>query len=178
MKLIYAAMAVLVFAAGACAEGYWEYGSWRVTTVEHDTQEDLLRFCIASTGGDGEPSVFVEFMDHDAGPPDAYPSVVFTETAPRGFQTQMQDSMTGYVIFDSYERADAAPFTYVDEDGFAMARVRFDDSQWMLQRMQANGRMDLVVAGRPVMAAQLNGFTAAYLKAADECGFTGVGVVE
>ncbi len=51
MKLIYAAMSVVVFGTGAVAEGYWEYGSWRVTTVEHDTEEDLLRFCIASTGG-------------------------------------------------------------------------------------------------------------------------------
>jgi len=178
MKLFYAAVSAIAIATGAFAEGYWEFGSWRVEVIADDVGEDLLMYCIASSGGDGEPSIFVEFMDHDVGPPDAYPSVVITESAPRGFPTQMQDGMAGYVIFDTYERADATPFAYFDEYGFAVARVRYDDSQWMLQRMQASGRMDLVVAGRPVMAAQLDGFTAAYLKAAEECGFTGVGVVD
>jgi len=184
MKAILVGVFWVLAAGSAMAQGDWDYGSWRVSTFSENVGtagivEDVYHYCIASSGGDGDARISIEFMSHDAGPPTVYPSVVIEEYAPRGYDTQMQDGMTGYIIFDSYETAAATPVTSYDPDGYKRARVSYDQpySQWMLQKMQANGRLDLVVQGRPVAAFQLNGFSAAYLKAADECGFSGVGVI-
>jgi hypothetical protein len=44
--------------------------------------------------------------------------------------------------------------------------------------MRVNGQMDVVVEDEVFMYAYLDGFTASYLKAAEECGFDGSGVVD
>ncbi len=173
-------LAACLSGALAAEEGFWEYDSWRVYTYDEDLGEDIFRHCIATTGGDGLPSANVEFFSGDAGPPHNFPSVVIEEYAPRGYDTQMQEGMSGYIIFDNYETAVAIPDVFYDPDGYKKAMVSYNQpySQWVLQRMRRNARLDLVMNGRPVTAVHLNGFTAAYLKAAEECGFDGTGVVD
>lgn len=58
---------------------------------------------------------------------------------------------------------------------FLVAQER---SQWVLRAMRTNGQFDVVVEGNVFMYVYLDGFTASYLKMAEECGSTGVGVVD
>lgn len=178
-KLIIAG-AFALLAGPVAAQNFWEYGSWRVWVDEVDTGEDLRRTCTALTGGDGLPSASVAFYNGDAGPPIFFPSVVVSESAPRGYDTVLLDGQDVYVWFDDEQTMDSTVYAYRDEEGFALAEIPFDHplSQWVLQSMRANGQMDVMVEGKVFMTAYLDGFTAAYLKAAEQCGFDGAGVVK
>lgn len=169
-----------VIAGPAMADGFWEYGSWRVFVQEIDTGEDLRRFCSASTGGDGEPSVEISVSNGDVGPPDFFPTVLIKENAPRGYQTELQDGQAAYIRFDDEDVMDGVVRGYIDEEGFSNAQITFDHplSQWVLRAMRMNGQFDVVVDGEVFMYAYLDGFTASYLKMAEECGFDGTGVVD
>ena len=160
--------------------GYWEYGSWRVVAETIDTGEDLRRTCTALTGGDGEPTLRVEISNGDAGPPHFFPGVEVSENAVRGYPTVMQDGQPVYVRFDDEDSMDNVAYGYFDQDGFAHAFFRFDhpDSQWVLRAMRKNHQLDAVVGGHVFKSFFLDGFTAAYVKAMDECGFSGAGIVD
>lgn len=160
--------------------GYWSYGSWQVVAETIDTGEDLRRTCTAFTGGDGNPTLSVEISNGDAGPPHLFPSVEVRESAFRGYPTVMQDGQALFIRFDDEDSMDAVVTGYFDEDGFAQATFRFDhpDSQWVLRAMRKNGQLDAVVGGQVFATFFLDGFTASYVKAMDECGFTGAGVVD
>lgn len=162
------------------ADGFWEYGSWRVSVQEVDTGEDLRRSCVAVTGGDGAPSAAISMNNGDAGPPDYFPSVVVSEHAPRGNSTVLKDGQAAYIRFDDEDVMDGAVFGYIDDAGFANAQIAFDHplSQWVLRAMRKNGQFDVVVEGKVFMYVYLDGFTASYLKMAEECGFSGAGVIE
>lgn len=69
---------------------------------------------------------------------------------------------------------------FFDNEGFANAEIAFEHplSQWVLRDMRANGQFDVVVEHRDFMYAYLDGFTASYLKMAEQCGFDGAGVVD
>ncbi|SNR54524.1 hypothetical protein [Puniceibacterium sediminis] len=179
MKLIIGSLFALI-AGPAWADGYWEYGSWRVDVQEVDTGEDLRRTCSAVTGGDGSPSVQVSMSNGDAGPPDYFPTVLISEHAPRGHGTVLQDGQAAYIRFDNEESMDGAVSGFFDEEGFANAEIAFDHplSQWVLRAMRLNGQFDVVVEGNVFMYVYLDGFTASYLKMAEECGFSGAGVID
>ena len=171
---------LLALSAGsAWADGYWEYGSWRVTVQEMDTGEDLRRTCSAATGGDGAPSAVISVSNGDAGPPDYFPVLLIREQAVRHHQTVLQDGQPVYIRFDDEDVMDGVVAGFVDDEGFANAEIAFDhpQSQWVLRAMRKNGQFDVVVNGEVFMYVFLDGFTAAYLKMAEECGFTGAGVI-
>lgn len=172
------ALATMTGAAQA-QDWYFEYGSWNVHVEEIDTGEDLRLTCRAFTGGDGYPSVSVWFSNGDAGPPDYFPSVVVEESAVRHQRTVAQDGDPVYVRFDDNDVMDSVVSGYTDEQGFQHASIPFyhPQSQWVLQAMRRNGQMDVVVNHKVLTMAFLDGFTAAYLKAAESCGFDGRGVV-
>lgn len=75
----------------ATAQGFWEYGSWRIWVQEFDTGEDLRRTCTALTGGDRQPSVVISVSNGDAGPPDYCLAVIVQESVPRGYPTVLRD---------------------------------------------------------------------------------------
>lgn len=179
MKTLIIAGFLALLAGPLAAQSFWEYGSWRVWVEDVDTGEDIRRNCTALTGGDGMPSASVQFSNGDAGPPLFFPSVIVTESALRGYDTVLQDGQDVYIWFDDEQTMDSTVYAFRDDEGFARAEIAFDDplSQWVLQSMRANGQMDVMVAGKVFMTAYLDGFTAAYLKAAEECGFDGAGVV-
>jgi len=171
---------IALMAGPTWADEFWEYGSWYVIVQEIDTGEDLRRSCSAVTGGDGEPSVAISISNGDVGPPDFFPTVIVREHAPRGYQTVLQDGQAAYIRFDNEDVMDGVVAGYFDKEGFAHAEIAFDHplSQWVLQAMHMNGQFDVVVDGKVFMYAYMDGFTAAYLKMAEECGFDGAGVVD
>ncbi|MEY8099891.1 hypothetical protein AB9F29_21290, partial [Falsihalocynthiibacter sp. S25ZX9] len=178
MKIMIVGLLALL-ASPSWADGFWEYGSWRVIVQEVDTGEDIRRTCSAVTGGDGPPSVVVSVSNGDVGPPDFFPTVLVRETAPRGFKTVMQNGQAAYIRFDDEDVMDGMVYASLDDEGFAFAEIAFDHplSQWVLRAMRKNGQFDVVVEGKVFMYAYMDGFTASYLKMAEECGFDGEGVV-
>jgi len=179
--ILRAGLAAFVLLPGPVAAAeYWEFRDWRVSVDEIDTGEDLRRTCRASTGGDGLPVLSVEFSNGDAGPPDFYPPVVIGEHAVRNFQTVMRDGAAVSAVFDDGDGAAATAYGWVNEDGFEEAEASFGgpDALLVLQAMRRNGVMDITTGGKLVLSASLNGFTAAYLKIAEQCGFSAEGVVD
>ena len=170
---------LLLFTNPASAQGFGEFGSWRVIVDEFDTGQDVRRDCKMLTGGDGEPSVHVSMYSGDVGPPDYYPTVRVTEPTYRGYPTLLQDDQKLYAWFDSEETFNAKASKYINKTGSPVTEIVFADHQSlaMLQTMRLNDQMDIVVNGQVFMTAFLDGFTASYLKMAGECGFSGVGVV-
>lgn len=179
MKRVIAGFLVLL-ASPTWADGFWEYGAWRVVVQEVDTGDDLRRTCTALTGGDGAATVEVSMSNGDAGPPDYFPTVLIREHAPRGYDTVLQDGQAAYIRFDNEQVMDGTVHGFFDNEGFANAEIAFEHplSQWVLRDMRANGQFDVVVEHRDFMYAYLDGFTASYLKMAEQCGFDGAGVVD
>jgi hypothetical protein len=159
--------------------GYWTYRDWQVKAELVRTGEEQRVTCTAMTGGNGAPVLSVSLSNGDAGPPYAFPLVVLEEQAPRHTPTQMQTIAPIAVVFDGGEIAALDVRTYFDDDGLAraMARNPAADSQWLLQTMQRSSEMSMSFGDETVLDASLSGFSAAYLKMAEECGFSGAGVV-
>ncbi|AXS40809.1 hypothetical protein [Breoghania sp. L-A4] len=160
---------------------YWDYRDWTVTAETVDTGEDIRVTCKAHTGGDGDPVVSVTLSNGDAGPPYAYPSVAIEEHAPRHHTTLMQDGDTINFLFDDGDSAATSAVAGFDEDGFAEAEAGFYDmpgNLQMLQGMRRAGQIEVIRGRDIVYTASLNGFTAAYGKMAEACGFSTIGVIE
>lgn len=179
MKCFPAALLAALTALPAAADGYWEYRDWRVFSETAGTGEDLRRTCTAVTGGDGLPSLRLSITNGDAGPPHAYPQPALHESAPRGHGTLVQDGMAVAFVFDRQAAFYGIAEGWHDDQGFARAeaRPRGQDALDMLRWMKAGQSLDIRLMhpyqeGREVMAASLNGFTAAYGKMMDECGFS------
>lgn len=183
MRLERLAIAALVcgFAAPAAAEyQVWDYKDWRAVAETVDTGEDVRVTCSARTGGDGDPTLVATLSNGDAMPPYGYPSVIIEESAPRGTATLMRDGDRINFLFDDGDSAEATAFAGHDEDGIPVASAMIDagDSLRVLQAMQRAGQLEILRGRDIVYTASLNGFTAAYGKMAEACGFDTVGVIE
>lgn len=68
----------------------------------------------------------------------------------------------------------------IDEDGFAVAsgRAGQQDNLPALQAMRSNAEATVSGPGYEVITVSLNGFSAAYLKMAEVCGFSTEGVLD
>ena len=179
MKWPLAAALAGLMALPAAADGYWEYRDWRAFSETVDTGEDLRRTCTAVTGGDGLPALRISITNGDAGPPHAYPEPVLHEGAPRGHSTLVQDGQAVAFVFDRQAAFYGIAEGWFDADGFARAeaRPRAQDALDTLRWMKAGHSLDIRLLhphqeGTQVLAASLHGFTAAYGKMMDECGFT------
>lgn len=160
---------------------YFDYRDWSVTIDAFVTEDGETRtVCSARTGGDGDPTLSIEISDGDAGPPDAYPFVAFVERAPRGYNTMMQDGDRITFLFDDGDSYAGAAFQTADIDGFpyVSASPDYDSQLFVLQGMRRAGQLEIIRANEVVYAASMNGFSAAYLKVVDACGFSGVNVIE
>jgi hypothetical protein len=158
---------------------FWEYGAWRVHVDTQETTEHTSRTCIAVTGGDGSPSLSLKVHDLDAGPPTDYPAPTVQEHAIRGHSTQIQNGQAVAFVFDNQAAFYGIADGYRDAEGFAHAEVapRWQDTVNMLLWMKAGQSIDIrtvqpYAAGTPVLQVSLAGFTAAYGKMMDECGFS------
>ena len=188
MRAFLLLMAGLVaFQAGAATAAqtqYWDYADWTVAVRSVDTGQDLRITCTAWTGGDGDPRLVVEVSTGDALPPDHYPQPVLHETAPRGHRTMLTDG--AWVMFEVDELVEADLYWQAQgeaqawyEDGIPTAVARpFGEARDLLAVMRRSGRLWVTLDGEVVYAASLSGFTAAYGKMAEQCGFPTVGVID
>jgi hypothetical protein len=164
---------------------YWDFKDWRVMVTKVDTGEDFRIICRAWTGGDGDPTFGLEVSNGDALPPDHYPMPSLRESAPRGYGTMMRDG--AWLLFeadvlvdvDTPWRVDATARTWRDEDGFLQAEAYPNgDGLDLLRVMREAGKMWITMDGEVVYGASLSGFTAAYGKIAEQCGFPTTGVID
>ncbi len=158
---------------------FWEYGAWRVYVDTQQTTEHTSHTCSAVTGGDGMPSLSLTVHDLDAGPPADYPAPTLHENASRGQNTQIQNGQAIAFVFDKQAAFYGIANGYLDTEGFARAEVapRWQDTDNMLLWMKAGQSIDIwtvqpYAAGTQVLQVSLSGFTAAYGKMMDECGFS------
>ncbi|MFW8636342.1 hypothetical protein [Cribrihabitans pelagius] len=177
MRLLFALALATVTAApaaAAAAADYWSYRDWHTMVEVVDTGEDLRRSCTAYTGGDGMPTLRIEVSNGDAGPPYHYPVTRVRETAPRHYLTQMQPGQTVEFLFDDGGAAYGSTSVWINREGLASAESRLDPSAHlpMLQMMKSGRWVEIRADGVPLLTASLDGFTAAYGKMMDECGFS------
>ena len=174
------AFAFLLPAVAHADTQYWDYKDWRVIVDTVDTGEDLRVTCLALTGGDGLPSLRLEVSNGDALPPYYYPAPTLYESAPRGHDTLMQDGQRVLFTFDTGEVTEGLVSAGFDQDGIKIAesRANDDDSLWLLQSMRQAEKLWVTRDGDVVYGASLAGFTAAYGKIAEQCGFPTDGVID
>lgn len=180
MRALMIWLALLSGGAAAAQTEYTQYGDWWVLVERHDTGEDRRVYCRAMTGGDGWPSLEVGMSNGDAGPPEVYPLPMAVEHAVRGYDTVMQDGQTAAFIDDVGRRIAGSVSGGIDDEGFAWAQAEPDraDAQALLGMMRRGNVLEVEVAGAPFLTASLRGFTAAYGKIAEECGFSTAGVID
>ncbi|WP_172327112.1 hypothetical protein [Mangrovicoccus sp. HB161399] len=170
-----ACLILLVLAAPALAQdrSEWTYGDWSATFEAHDSTEDDWLTCSARTGGDGWPVLAVSVFEGDAGPPGAYPDIKLQEWAPRHYPTSMQDGVPAHFSFDTGLEAEVMPDVMITDEGLqeAHANIFSPGSLEPLRAMAAGSRLEVSTGGKPVASFSLKGFTAAYLKMMELCGF-------
>lgn len=176
-----------MYAPSVAAPGtqVWDYKDWTVAVEAVDTGEDLRITCRAWTGGDGQPRLVIEVSNGDALPPHHYPLPHLYESAPRGHRTMLFDG--AWVMFevdvlvepDLPWRAEGEAQAWYDDDGILQAVARpFGDGLDLLAVMREAGTLWVTLDSEVVYAASLSGFTAAYGKMAEQCGFPTVGVID
>lgn len=175
MRLIFGACLAALAASPALAD-YWNYNDWHTATEPQVTEQDSYLTCRAWTGGDGDPVLALEVFSGDAGPPAAYPMAQVQEYAPRHYPTMMQQGGTVDFIFD-FDRTfsiAAGINSRITEEGLAEAEsvLKFEDHLPMLQAMKQGRWVEIWAGNDMVYEASLSGFTAAYGKMMDECGFS------
>ncbi|WP_417667919.1 hypothetical protein [Roseibium sp.] len=173
-------LSAAAFSSPALAENFWTFKDWNVSIEEAPSEEDNYLNCRIFTGGDGMPTLSVNFFTGDAGPPLSFPDVAIEERAIRGYPTLMQDGGPVNFVFDDGDGVSGMAEAGFDEDGFAYAigRVNYDQNLFALQGMRRAGELYISTSGGQLLTASLNGFSAAYLKMADVCGFSTEGVIE
>ena len=180
MKFVWMLLAMSIAPPAQADTQFWEYKDWRVVVEAFDTGEDWRVNCTAATGGDGDPSLSISASNGDAGPPDLYPQPAVQEHAIRGYDTMMQDGNRVLFEIDNGWSTEGFVNRWLDEDGFAhaTATAHQGDSLSMLQSMREASTMFITLDGEVVYEASLSGFTAAYGKIAEQCGFSAVGVID
>ncbi|EBA15505.1 hypothetical protein RSK20926_14846 [Roseobacter sp. SK209-2-6] len=165
--------------APAHATGYWEYKDWSVAVEERITEEHDWLDCSAWTGGDGMPTLRMKVTRDDVGPPESFPQLQLNSVAPRGHSTQMVNGQAVGFIVDQKVVFYGLAHTDINEEGLqeTTVRVRWDNALEMIKWMQSGTHLDAHMVrpydgGIHLMRASLAGFTAAYGKMMDECGFS------
>lgn len=173
MRLLFAFTLACAPALPAAAN-YWSYEDWHVSTEQVDTGEDLRVTCYAHTGGDGDPVWSLEVSNGDAGPPDFFPAPRLIEIAPSHHQTVMYDRQAIEFRFDSGTTFHSQAVGYVNDEGLFQAETAPPHNAVlsMLIAMRRGSTLEAYGDQQVIATASLNGFTAAYGKMMDECGFS------
>lgn len=177
-SLAVAATIALLAGPALAQDAYWSYGDWQIRKQTVDTGEDLRTTCTAWTGGDGDPTLEVIQSDGDAGPPIAYPSVMVRESAPRHYRPLMRTDDAITFQFDDGTRAVTNAYNEIDEEGISVSTALVPDSLPVLRAMRRANALEIRRGSDVVLSASLRGFTAAYGKMAEACGFSTGGVIE
>ena len=171
---VFLALTLASVAALPATAGYWNYSDWHVSTDRFDTGEDIRVTCYAHTGGDGDPVWALEISNGDAGPPDFFPAPRLVEVAPRHHQTMMYDKQMIDFVFDSGATVSGQAAAFLNEDGLFQAESSPSHNSvlLMLMAMRRGTTVEAFGDSEVIATASLKGFTAAYGKMMDECGFT------
>lgn len=142
------------------------FRDWTAGLDEVNTGEDLRKTCRAETSakdaGGQAVTLAIVIGDGDVLPPDAYPAILISmAAAPSGDGIPVAFEMSG-------KRLDARAAG--DGKQVSIDNVK-ETSLALLRAMAAGGTLDITVAGKPVPALSLKGFTAAYRKLGAWCGF-------
>ena len=180
MRTILVALVVCCTSPALALAEYWTFRDWSVQVERVDTGEDLRITCRASTGGDGDPVLEVYVSNGDAMPPGVFPWVSLRESAPRGYATLMRDGDDAVFTFDTGARLPAIVRGGFDGDGIPFAHAEIDetDNQAALRAMRKASNVQISRGSESVYTASLSGFTAAYGKIAEQCGFPTTGVFD
>jgi hypothetical protein len=164
----------------ASAQDFWSYKDWNVSVELVPSEEDDHKQCTIFTGGDGLPRVSATFFSGDAGPPYSFPEVKVEERAIRGYATVMKNGDPVSFMFDDGSVVRGVAEADFDEDGFAFAfgRIAQQDNLAALQAMRRNSEVLVSGSDYAVTTASLSGFSAAYLKMSEICGFSTEGVMD
>lgn len=178
-RLLVLPLLLAAIAPASASEQWWEYRDWRVHVATVDTGEDLRVTCRAATGGDGDPVLAIEISNGDVLPPSMFPPVAIEEYAPRGYATLLQDGDTVRFVLDSGSFGEG--YVRAGHDAgipFAVGVSDEMDTLALLQGMRRGDRLAVFRGGDLVYTASLAGFTAAYGKVAEQCGFPTTGVID
>jgi hypothetical protein len=178
-----AAFAVPVLASAQQApdeEAFFAFADWRVWAFYESSEQDDWVRCEAVTGGDGDPTIVVYTTTRDVRPPDMFPWVWLEESAPRGYDTLMQDGDVVAFAFADGPVFEALVSAAYDADGIRVARAEIDelDNQAALRALRDGDRLRIIRDGAVVYDASLAGFTASYGKMAEHCDFPVGGVID
>jgi len=170
---VFLALALAAAPALPATAGYWNYNDWHVSVDKIDTGEDLRITCYAHTGGDGDPVWALEVSNGDAGPPDYFPSPRLIEIAPRHHQTMMYNQQAIEFVFDSGSTIHGQAEAHVNDEGLFQAESspQHNSVLTMLMAMRRGTTVEAHGDSEIIATASLKGFTAAYGKMMDECGF-------
>lgn len=142
------------------------FRDWTASLDEVNTGEDLRKTCGAETSAaatDGQTATLaIAIGNGDALPPDAYPAILISmAAAPAGEGIPVAFEIGGK-RFDTQAAGNGkqATLNNAKETSFTLLRA-----------MAAGSTVDITVAGKPVPALSLKGFTAAYRQLGAWCGF-------
>jgi hypothetical protein len=158
--------------------GTWERGAWTAAAAGVDTGEDYRVTCQIRTGGDGDPVLMATITNGDATPPDAWPMMTLVEWAPRGHATLMQNGDRVRLTFDDGFALAMEATAGVDDGGIPVAVATIDErfAPTILSAMRRSLTVAAQVGDTPLRTFSLRGFTAAYGRMAEACGFSMIGV--
>lgn len=159
---------------------FWNYKDWNVVVETVDTGEDIRVTCRAFTGGDGDPTLDITVSNGDALPPYYYPAPTLIEQAPRGYSTGRQQNQMVTFSSDDGWAVQGSIEVALSAEGFEIATsyAPVPEAQQMLQAMRRAGNIVITSNDVSIYIASLNGFTAAYGKIAEQCGFPTTGVID
>jgi len=174
MRLLIAMALATTTTALPAAADYWNYNDWHVSVERVDTGEDLRVTCYAHTGGDGAPVWALEVSNADAGPPTYFPAPRLIEFAPRHHRTTMKDQQTIEFQFDTGRLVYGEAVAYMNDDGLFQAESSPQPNSVlsMLMAMRRGSSVEARADNQHIATASLSGFTDAYGKMMDECGFS------
>lgn len=143
------------------------FRDWAAGLDEVNTGEDLRKTCRAETSASADggqtATLAIAIGDGDVLPPDAYPAITISMTAP---------APAGEGILVAFEIGGKRLDIQAVGDGKQVTiNNAKETSLTLLRAMAAGSTVDITVAGKPVPALSLKGFTAAYRQIGAWCGF-------
>lgn len=142
------------------------FRDWAASLDEVNTGEDLRKTCRAETSAAGDggqtATLAIAIGDGDVLPPDAFPAILITPAAaPAGEGIPVTFDIGGK-RFDIKGVGNGKQVTLNNTKEPSLA---------LLRAMAAGSTVDITVAGKPVPAQSLKGFTAAYRQLGAWCEF-------
>ncbi|WP_156453203.1 hypothetical protein [Polycladidibacter stylochi] len=163
----------------------FSFHDWTVYIDEVDTGEDVRLTCNAFTRaigrrGRGQPTVTLSISNGDVGPPHVYPHIYYEDFTHNGRRPVISVEKPTRFVFDNGIIIPALGHGFTDEYNIkrATATAAPELLQPLLRAMRRNKTMSIYGGDQLSIKISLRGFTAAYIKLMDVCGFSSYGVID